>query len=503
MKFEEQTLLPAIESAFEQGGLAGVCRLVVGLLNAQEQRHQEALAALEKRHQAVVAQLEARIAELEKRLGKNSSNSSKPPSSDGLKRNRSLRNNRSGRKPGGQPGHAGQRLHPSAKPDAVTSLPLTQCPQCQSDLSEQPVQSEEVRQVFELPPMQLRITEYRAARKRCPHCGRLFTAEFPAGVTAPTQYGPGMQAVMSYLQAWQLLPHERTAQVCKDLFGHRPSAGSIVRSVVKSAAQMESAVAEITTALSQAPVLHADESGVRCAGKTHWLHVASTAAHTLYSHSAKRGIEGISAAGVLPDYSGKLMHDFWGPYDKLEHCEHLRCNAHLLRELKACAEDGHRWAKELAATLVAMKQKRDEALHNGSPCVAKRRRTELEARYDRWIRQGLRVHPAVVKTQVKRGRAKQSAEHNLLMRLRDKKDEVLGFLREIALPFDNNQAERDLRMMKVQQKVSGCFRSEAGAKAFCVIRSYLATARKQGLNIIDSIRSAVLGNPQCCAAGAE
>ena len=212
MKFEEQTLLPAIESAFEQGGLAGVCRLVVGLLNAQEQRHQEALAALEKRHQAVVAQLEARIAELEKRLGKNSSNSSKPPSSDGLKRNRSLRNNRSGRKPGGQPGHAGQRLHPSAKPDAVTALPLTQCPQCQGDLSEQPVQSEEVRQVFELPPMQLRVTEYRAARKRCPHCGRLFTAEFPAGVTAPTQYGPGMQAVMSYLQAWQLLPHERTAQ---------------------------------------------------------------------------------------------------------------------------------------------------------------------------------------------------------------------------------------------------------------------------------------------------
>ena len=485
-------LRPVIQAGFEQGGLDAVCRLVVDLLNAQEERHQ-----------AEMAKLEARIAELEKRLGKNSSNSSKPPSSDGLKRTRSLRTNTSGRKPGGQPGHPGQRLQPSTTPDIVIDLPLEQCPQCRSDLSEQPVESEEVRQVFELPPIKLRVTEHRAQRKRCPTCGRLITAEFPAGVTAPTQYGPNMQAVMSYLQAWQLLPHERVAQVCEDLFGHRPSAGSIVRSVVKSAAQMEPAVTQIATALSQATVLHADETGIRCTGKTHWLHVASTAGLTLYSHSAKRGMEGLSAAGVLPQYGGKLMHDFWGPYDKLEHCKHLRCNAHLLRELKACAEDGHQWAAELATTLVAMKQARDEALESQVSCVAKRRRKELEARYDHWIDEGLRVHPTVEKTRVKQGRAKQSTEHNLLKRLRDKKDEVLGFLREVKLPFDNNQAERDLRMMKVQQKVSGCFRSEAGAKAFCVIRSYLATARKQGMNIIDSIRNAVLENPQCFATGAE
>lgn len=492
MRFEEQTLRPAIEIAFEQRGLDAVFRLFVSVLNAQEERHQ-----------AEMAKLEARIAELEKRLGKNSSNSSKPPSSDGLKRTRSLRSNTSGRKPGGQPGHPGQRLQPSTTPDVVIDVPLEQCPQCASDLSEQPVQSEEVRQVFELPPIKLRVTEYRAAHKRCPTCGRLVTAEFPAGVHAPTQYGPNMQAVMSYLQAWQLLPHERTAQVCEDLFGHRPSAGSIVRSVVKSAAQMEPAVAQIATALSEAPVLHADETGVRCAGKTHWLHVASTADLTLYTHSSKRGMEGLSVGGVLPEYRGKLMHDFWGPYDKLEHCEHLRCNAHLLRELKACAQDGHEWAKELASTLVAMKQSRDEALHGGSPRVVKRRREELETRYDQWIAKGLQAHPAMEKPRVKQGRAKQSTEHNLLMRLREKKAEVLGFLHEIELPFDNNQAERDLRMMKVQQKVSGCFRSEAGAKSFCVIRSYLATARKQSLNIIDSIRNALLGYPQCLASGAE
>lgn len=485
-------LRPAIQVAFDQGGLDAVCRLVVELLNAQEERHQ-----------AVVAKLEARIAELEKRLGKNSSNSSKPPSSDGLKRTRSLRSNNSGRKPGGQPGHPGQRLHPSATPDVVIDLPPGSCPQCQDDLSAQPVESEEVRQVFELPSIKLRVTEYRAQRKRCPTCGKLISAEFPAGVHAPTQYGASMQAAMSYLQAWQLLPHERVAQVCEDLFGHRPSAGSIVRSVVKSSAQMQPAVEQIATALSQAPVLHADETGVRCAGKTHWLHVASTPELTLYSHSEKRGLEGISAAGVLPEYRNWAMHDFWGPYDKLAHCKHIRCNAHLLRELKSCAEDGHKWAAELASTLVAMKQARDQALENAAPRVDPRRREELETHYDQWIETGLRAHPAVEKKRVKQGRAKQSREHNLLMRLRDKKDEVIAFLRQIDLPFDNNQAERDLRMMKVQQKISGCFRSEAGAKAFCVIRSYLATVRKQGLSIIDSIRNAVLGSPQCFASGAE
>jgi transposase len=490
VRYEEQTLRPAIQVAFEQGGLDAVCRHFVGLLNTQEERHL-----------AIVAALEARIAELEKRLGKNSSNSSKPPSSDGLKRTHSLRTNSSGRKPGGQPGHPGHRLQPSATPDVVIAIPLERCPQCQSDLSEQPVQSKEARQVFELPPIQLRVTEHRAARKHCPQCERRFTAEFPAGVLAPTQYGPRMHAVMSYLQAWQLLPHQRTAQVCEDLFGHRPSAGSIVRSVMKSAAQMTPTVAHIATALSQAPVLHADETGIRCAGKTHWLHVASTKAHTHYSHSSKRGMEGLRTGGVLPEYRGQLMHDFWGPYDKLEHCKHLRCNAHLLRELKACAQDGHKWAGELAATLVAMKQTRDEALQHGTPQVVKRRREEHEARYDRWIAKGLQAHPLVKKERVKQGRAKQSTEHNLLMRLKEKKAEVLGFLRQIDLPFDNNQAERDLRMMKVQQKVSGCFRSEAGAKAFCVHRSYLATVRKQGMNIIDSIRNAVLGTPKCFAEG--
>lgn len=489
MRYEYQTLRPAIQVAFDQGGLDAVCRLVVDPLNAQEERHR-----------AEIARLEARIAELEKRLGKNSSNSGKPPSSDGLKRpNRSLRSNPTGRKPGGQPGHAGQRLNPSTTPDIVIELPLERCPDCNVDLADQPVQSVEERQVFELPPIALQVTAYRVGRKVCPVCGRACTASFPAGVSAPTQYGANMQAVMTYLQAGQLLPHERVAQVCEDLFGHRPSAGSIVRSVVKSAGQMQSAVDEIAASLKQADVLHADETGIRCAGKTHWLHVLCDPEHTLYSHSAKRGLEGILATGVLGGYTRKLMHDFWAAYDKLEHCEHLRCNAHLLRELKACAEDGHKWAVELATVLIAMKQARDEALREERAEVPEERRREFEARYDEWIKTGRCKHPAAEKPAGQRGRAKQSREHNLLKRLEDKKSEVIAFLHNIRLPFDNNLAERDLRMMKVQQKISGCFRSEAGAKAFCVIRSYLSTARKQGVNLITSIRNALAGSPSCFA----
>ena len=497
MLYTKELLLPAIQAAFDHGGLECVCELMVKLLNEQEARHQAEMAQL-------AARFEARIAELEKRLGKNSSNSSKPPSSDGLKRrNRSLRDNQSGRKPGGQPGHPGQRLKPSSNPDEVIDVPLDQCPQCQEDLSAAPGVSVEERQVFELPPIKLRVTAYRAERKVCPTCGRIMCAAFPQGVNAPTQYGPNMQAVMTYLQAGQLLPHHRTAQVCEDLFGHRPSAGSSVRSVTKSAEQMQPAIEQIATALHSAPVLHADETGVRCAGKTQWLHVASTESCTLYSHSAKRGLEGILKAGVLAGYTHRLMHDFWGPYDHLEHCKHLRCNAHLLRELKACAEAGHRWAKELARTLVEMKQARDEALEKERSAVPGGRRRELEARYGKWLRQGLKKHPYIEKPSGQRGRGKQSTEHNLLRRLESKQSEVLAFLHDIELPFDNNLAERDLRMMKVQQKISGCFRSIAGAETFCVIRSYLSTARKQGLNLIQSIRAALAGNPSCFAQGAE
>ena len=463
-------LRPAIQAAFDAGGLDAICELI--------------------------AKLEARIEELEKRLNMNSSNSSKPPSSDGLKRKtKSLRRKNTGRKPGGQPGHTGQTLQQSPAPDITHSIALDRCPDCGTDLRDEPVASEEKRQVFDLPPIAMEVSEHRAQCKWCPGCEKWITAPFPAEVTAPVQYGHGMQSVMSYLNIAQLLPCERTADVCQDLFGHRPSAGSVVRAVARCAEKVAPAVDRIAGVLREAKQLHADETGVRCAGKTNWIHVASNATHTLYNHSPKRGREGFEAGGVLPNYRGNLITDFWGSYDTLEQCDHSRCNAHLLRELTAFSEDGHRWAEGLIAALLAMKQATDDARQRGQKYIKPATLKPLLADYDRWISTGLKAHPEVAKLAGKRGRAKQSKEHNLLARMDEKRDEVLRFAHDLNVPFDNNQAERDLRMIKVQQKVSGCFRSERGARMFCAIRSYLSTTRKHGLNLMDSIKSAFAGKP--------
>jgi transposase len=476
-----KALRPIIQAAFDAGGLDGVCEAVAGLI-----------APLE----VCIEQLMARVAELEKRLNMNSSNSSKPPSSDGLKRKtKSLRRKNTGRKPGGQPGHTGQTLHQSPAPNIVHSIALDRCPVCETDLRDEPVTSEEKRQVFDLPPIAMEVSEHRAECKWCPACAKWVTAAFPAEVSAPVQYGHGMQSVMSYLNIAQLLPCERTADVCQDLFGHRPSAGSVVRAVARCAERVAPAVERIAGVLREAKQLHADETGVRCAGHTEWIHVASTATHTLYNHSPKRGREGFEAGGVLPNYRGNLITDFWGSYDTLERCDHSRCNAHLLRELTSFSEDGQRWAAGLIAALLAMKQAADDARQRGQKHIKPAALKPLLADYDRWIFKGLKAHPEVAKPAEKRGRAKQSKEHNLLERMSKKRDEVLRFAHDLDVPFDNNQAERDLRMIKVQQKVSGCFRSERGARMFCAIRSYLSTTRKHGLNLMDSIKSAFAGRP--------
>ena len=475
MNDRAKALRPAIQATLEKGGVDAICELVASL-------------------EALVARLEARVAELEKQLGKNSSNSSKPPSSDGLKRTTSQRPKNSGRKPGGQLGHPGQTLHQSQTPDITVAVPLDTCPECGTDLRDQPVSGEEIRQVFDLPPIKMQVTEYRSQRKICPNCGRSFSAGFPADVGAPAQYGPGMQAVMSYLNVRQVIPCGRTAEICQDLFGHRPSAGSVVQAVVRCAETVAPAVDQIRDLLIQSPVLHSDETGIRCLGKTHWLHVASTATHSHYSYSPKRGVEGFTAAAILPIFKGTLIHDFWGPYDTLE-CRHGRCNAHLLRELKSCAEDQQVWAQELIAALLAAKQTADEAREKGDAFLDPAVRERLKDRYDKWVCAGLEAHPEARPPNGKRGRVKQSTEHNLLRRLRDKREEVLRFVDDLSVPFDNNQAERDLRMIKVQQKVSGCFRSTAGAERFCAISSYISTIRKQGLNLMESIKAAFTGNP--------
>jgi transposase len=476
-----KTLRPMIKDALERGGVEAIVEVVC-----------ETFSALEAR----VVEFQARITELERQLNKNSTNSSKPPSSDGLHRNckTSLRTKHSGRKPGGQAGHIGHTLHASDHPDIITHLPLSTCPDCKGDLSHQVLHSYEKRQVFDLPEIKMQVTEWRAEHKRCPHCSKLVSAAFPSGTTAPVQYGPRAQASMCYLNVRQVIPCARVSEIFQDCFGHRPSPGSVVQAVVRCADLIKPQVNDIANTLRQAPLLHADETGARCMGKTHWLHVASTATHSHFSYSPKRGKEGMAAADILPNFTGYLMHDFWKSYDHIG-CQHSRCNAHLLRELTAFSEEEQRWAKQVIATLLAMKKAVEEARENGQKSVAEEHRKRLGTLYEKWIKAGLKLHPEAAQTHGKRGRKKQSKERNLLIRLRDKREEVLRFFHELGVPFDNNQAERDLRMIKVQQKVSGCFRSEKGAERFCVMSSYISTMRKQKQNVIESLCSAFLENP--------
>lgn len=443
--------------------------------------------ALEER----VRQLEARVAALEARLAQNSGNSSRPPSSDGLRKPppRSLRD-KSGRKPGGQPGHPGRTLQAVAQPDQVQVHALTRCPcgQCGGvSLLGQPVLDHERRQVFDLPALQLSVTEHQAEIKRCPVSGRKVSASFPAGVLAPVQYGPHFRGLTLYLFNQQLLPFDRLRQTCLDLFGQPLSLGTLSatnQSAYDALAPVESA---IIRGLIQAAVVHADESGLRVAGCLHWLHVASTPQLTHYGVHANRGTEAMDALGVLPHCRQWLIHDHWKPYYKYE-ALHALCNQHLLRELKFLAEELHEdWAAELSAFLITSKNDPLTALG-----LDEDQFDQAHERYLAILRRGRRHHP---RRQDGQRRTAQDKATNLLDRLEDFDLSVLAFLLDPQVPFTNNQGEQDIRMVKVKQKISGCFRTLAGAQVFARIRSYLSTCRKQGHNLWEASQRLVLGQP--------
>jgi transposase len=431
------------------------------------------------------------VIELEGRLAQNSRNSSRPPSSDGLRKApvRSLRG-KSGRKPGGQPGHPGHTLQTVAQPDHTLTHPLTQCPcgQCGGVcLLGQPVLAHQYRQVFDLPPLRLSVTEHRAEIKRCPVSGRRVSAVFPPGVLAPVQYGPNFRGLTLYLFDQQLLPFDRLRQTCQDLFGQPLSLGTLTQThhqAYEALAPVESA---IIRALIQVPVVHLDESGLRVAGALHWLHVACTPELTHYGVHAQRGVEAMDALGVLPHCRQWLVHDHWKPYFKYE-ALHALCNQHLLRELKFLAEEQNEaWAAELSTFLLDWK--RDPLTALG---LDEEQFQRAHGRYRAILRQGRGHHP---RRRHGQGRTRQDKATNLLDRLEDYDLSVLAFLIDPKVPFTNNQGEQDIRMIKVKQKISGCFRTLRGAQVFARIRSYLSTCRKQGHNLWDACRRLVLGQP--------
>jgi transposase len=455
----------------------------------------EIILALQER----LVQLEQRVQELEAQLARNSSNSGQPPSSDGLTKPspKSLREP-SGRKPGGQPAHPGQTLQRVKTPDHIAVHRLENCPQCGGrGLGREPVLDYESRQVFDLLPRPLEVTEHRAEIKGCPHCAAQVRAAFPVGVGAPVQYGPRFQSLMVYLNQQQLLPYDRLAQLCEDLFGQPLSAGTLVTANERVFAQLEPFAQVLIQQVPQAPVVHLDESGLRVAGTLHWLHVASTAQLTFYGVHPKRGTEAMDALGIIEACRQWVVHDHWKPYFSYSECRHALCNEHLLRELKFLWEEQQEvWARQLSDLLLALHRRRQK---QGE--FSERQFKRALKDYHAVVCRGRYRHPRRADGQ---GRCAQSKAANLLDRLEEFDWSILAFLWDERVPFTNNQGEQDIRMIKVRQKISGCFRTLRGAQMFCRIRSYLSTCRKQGHNLWEAIQKAVVGRPfipSCPPAG--
>lgn len=444
---------------------------------------------------ALVIEQQALIAELRAKLAEDSHNSNKPSSTNGFRtppKPKSLRE-KSGKKSGGQPGNPGKNLMPVENPDhVIVHVPPTVCDDCGTLLPEPSIA--EKRQVFDLPVMRYESTEHRLLQTIC-RCGKLHRGAFPDEVTATVQYGPRIRAAAVYLINQQMMPLRRTTETIEDLCGLSISEATVVAACAEAEERLHPTVDAIAAALQNVPVAHADESGLKIGGKLHWLHVVVTVMLTLIGFHKKRGEEGMSALGVLNAFQGTLVHDGWESYRKLS-CVHALCNAHHLRELIALFEQGQTWA---ARMIDLLRQACHEVNQAADGVLDEERRAWYRATYEAILCEGERDHPWVESPSGKRGRPKQSKATNLLWRLRTYADDVWRFISDPNVPFTNNLAEQAIRMPKVKLKISGGFRTAAGARSFCVIRSYLATMRKQGANLFEALTSTFQGDvPQPC-----
>lgn len=427
------------------------------------------------------------------KLNKNSSNSSKPPSTD-IVRTKSLRIS-TGKKAGGQKGHSGTTLQISETPDKVVVHRALECSGCGKDISAIGSLRYERRQVYDIPPIKIEVCEHRSEIKCCPHCQKQNQGIFPAEVSHCTQYGNNLKQFAVYLTQYQLLPLGRSVQLIEDLTGHKLSTSTLVNINEQCSSQLSGFIEVLKDHLQKAPVIHSDETGFYYESKRNWLHVAATEFLTYYYAHEKRGREAMDQMGILPDYKGTVIHDYWKSYlDYL--CRHSLCNIHHLRDLTFCLEqEKSQWAADMKALLLEMKDITDNSKAQGLQSLDEQQQQQLTAKYDLLVQEGYLQHPVAEKQPGKRGVVKKSKTQNLLKRFKNHREDIIRFIRDFSIPFGNNVAEQAVRMMKVKQKISGCFRSKEGATSFATIRSYIDTMCKNGFSIMDAIGQAIAGNP--------
>jgi transposase len=435
------------------------------------------IAALE----STISKLEAENAQLKARLHLDSHNSHNPPSSDGLHKTPAFPKEKGG-KIGGQKGHEGHTLEMAENPDHIVICKPCKCP-CGQDLLQQPVSILARRQVFDLPEPRLEITEYQVVRVVCPQCGRLHTGEFPSGVNAPTQYGTGVKALATLLNCHYKLPFERIQTLFEDLYAYPLNVSTIIKANTTCYNKLADSERLIQDKITGSQTVNCDESGVRCQGRLHWLHVASTSMFTYLFVHPQRGKQALeSEQSILKRFFGWLVHDCWHSYFNLPHIKHAVCGAHLLRELQSLIENQSRWAVPFKAFLL-------QTYHMD---VEQRleHRTGIEQQYDYLLEQAQVEEPPPIST---KGKRKRTPGGNLLGRLQKFKDPVLAFAFHEQVPFTNNQAERDIRPIKVKQKISGCFRTFKGSQQYARIEGFISTTRKHKLNVFKELCNAFQG----------
>jgi transposase len=479
----------------DAGSRDEVLAALVASLRAELAESQSALG----RALGDLAQARERIAELEARLRQTPRNSSRPPSSEGLGKPstppRSLRK-KSGRKPGGQDGHKGTTLGQVARPDREVRHEPGCCGRCGAGLAGRPVTGLERRQVFDLQPVHAEVTEHQLIEREC-GCGHRTKAAAPAGAEAPVQYGPRIAAIIVYLYAGQFLSKDRTALALAELFGISCSSGTVAALTARAAGRLDKFAEHVRERIAASDVAGFDETGFRVAGRLAWVHCARTGKYTLLTVHAKRGRQAMEAMGVLPRFAGVAVHDAWAPYDTYTAPDHQLCCAHARRELQAVADTAPHgqwcWATQAAEALTAMQQLVREAISHGHD-VADPAALAAQVHLFRSAVLAGASHTAARSGPLMR---KQNA---LARRLRDRQDDYLRFTSNFRAPPDNNGCERDIRMAKLKQKVSGCLRTMTGARQFCTIRSYLSTAAKHGLSFFDALVMLTEGEPWMPAA---
>lgn len=487
MKMTEKEIL----SVFDQGSKE-VVKLVEGLLDVIEKLNE--IVEIQNKK---IESLERKVYELESKVNKNSQNSSKPPTTDIFRNNQNNSREKSGKKPGGQMGHEPHKLQLSDKPDEIIVHKAERCSYCNSSLKNTPVIELEKRQIFEIPVIKLKVIEHQSEVKLCMCCNHLTKGKFPLELSKTVQYGKAVCSFIAACQTFLLLPYKRTTEFFNYLFDHKISQGTIKNINERLYNNLDKTEQKIKESIIKSNVINQDETGIYIEGKRQWLHCSSTKDLTFYQADKNRGKIAFDNIGIIPEYKGSLIHDYWKPYLGYSNCKHYLCNAHHLRELKFIIEQDpkQKWAKEMRALLKRTKKLVDKAKMRGKSHLSHYLQNKYEHLYDKIILKAMRENPRNIKRTTERGRIEQTTSRLLAERFIKCKKMILGFLHDFNIPFDNNLVERDLRMIKLKQKISGCFRSIEGAKYFCRIRGYISTAKKQGFNIFDALSSAFDSNP--------